>query len=140
MPGFLAVHQPTRFFIQTRDLKNVMDNWQEMDEFQEFIAGFDNSNGEYTKEELVNSFLNLANNKHNKHFEQWQDKFYFALATDELPATYLAKWLLGEQVTIDPSLTCVSQIHNTTIDVSNLIFFLTSNKNVRTIIHQNGLF
>lgn len=74
MPGFLAVHQPTRFFIQSRDLTNVIENWEQMDEFKDFITEFDDSNNEYTKDELIKPFLQIAENRHNKHFEQWIDK------------------------------------------------------------------
>ena len=79
-PGFLAVHEPIRFFIQTRDLENVRENWKIMREFQDFITGFDESNGSYTKDKLVKEFLDLAKNRHEKHFQQWNDVFFSTLA------------------------------------------------------------
>ena len=93
-PGFLSVHEPIRFFVQTRDLENLTKNWKTMGEFQDYITEFDDSNSTYTKDALFNAFLNLAQNRHDKHFQQWNDIFYFALAADSLPATHITRWLL----------------------------------------------
>ena len=156
MPGFLVVHQPIRFYVQTQEMENMSQSWKTKDEFKEFIEGYDEANNIYTKETLVTSFFNLAQNRHNKHFEQWRDKLYLTLAADELPATYLAKWLLNEdQVLIDPELNYFSEKHNRSINVKNIISFLTYGKHreeynqlpwflehlsaIRTIAHGNTL-
>ena len=129
MPGFLAVHQPIRFYVQTREMEDMSQSWKKKDEFKDFIEGFDEYNNIYTKETLVTSLLDLAQNRHNKHFEQWRDKLYITLAADELPATYIAKWLLNEDhVLIDPELNYFSKKHNRSINVKKLVSFLTTGK------------
>ena len=80
-----------------------------MREFQDFITGFYESNGSYTKDKLVKEFLDLAKNRHEKHFQQWNDVFFFTLAGDSLPATHIAKWLLGRNyIPNDPDLSYTS--------------------------------
>ena len=101
-----------------------------MGEFQDYITEFDDSNTTYTKDALVNAFLNLAQNRHDKHFQQWNDIYYFVLGADSLPATHIARWLLGKnEIVIDPELQYFSSKHNTTINLKDLISFLTKDKN-----------
>ena len=113
-----------------------------MREIQDFITRFDETNRSYTKDKLVKEFLDLAKNRHEKHFWQWNDVFFFALAGDSLPATHIAKWLLGKNyIPNDPEFSYASSKHKTTINLKDLISFLTKNiKNVKIMLHPNGMY
>ena len=116
----------------------MIENWEQMDEFKDFITGFDDSNKGYTKDELVKPFLHITENRQQNHFEQWRDKFYFGIAGDNLPATYLSKWLLGE-TNIDLDITHSSEKYKATINVRDLVSFLTEGKK-REEYHKSAWF
>ena len=66
-PGFLAVHMAIHFYVQDRDLNDMMDNWRDDAHFKQFIDSFP-QDAEYTADKLVNDFLKQAKLIHTKHF------------------------------------------------------------------------
>ena len=55
-PGFLARHMAVRYYVQSRDLDDLMQNWSTNPFFKNFIDSFP-QNEEYTKEELAKQFF-----------------------------------------------------------------------------------
>jgi hypothetical protein len=73
-PGFLSFHRQVRYFLMLEDLKNIEDNWREMDEFAAFskkLLTMTNSIQKKLKEDIATSFLKkMASQvrKHNKRY------------------------------------------------------------------------
>ena len=57
-PGFLAIDMAVHYFVQDRDLKYLINNWQTMSHFKGFIDNFQ-TNEEYTKEQLASEYFKL---------------------------------------------------------------------------------
>ena len=124
--GFLARHMPVRCFIQDRDLKNLQENWATNEHFRKFIQTFP-QNETYTKEGLVSNFLEVAMEKHTKHFKQWQKKnIHLSLACDDPHVPQLiSAWLLGIPPQHEPPLSFFSHTHKTNVCTAALMSFLT---------------
>ena len=129
-PGFLARHMAVHYYVQHRDLLDIIANWKTNPKFTKFIASFP-QNDEYTIEDLVSKYLQRVMERHTKHFTQWKNKYiHLTLASDDaIPRRLVAAWLLGDPLNEEPPLTYYSNMHRTTIDSRDLMLFLTSNIN-----------
>ena len=124
-PGFLAVHMAVHFYVQDRDLNNMVNNWSDNVHFKQFIELFP-QDAEYTADKLVHDFLKQAKLIHTKHFSQWRDKYlHLALGGDAIPARCLSNWFLGNEIPQELRATYISDTHRTTIDTVACISFLT---------------
>ena len=87
----MAVH----YYVQDRDLKDLMQNWATNPHFARFILSFPD-NDVYGKEDLVRKYLTGVKERHTKHFKKWKVKYLqLLLASDEIwPPHLLADWLL----------------------------------------------
>ena len=109
LPGFLSIYTPLHYFVQTKDLRDMMENWKTMDEFHNFVSTFP-AGSSYTIDEFVRTFLKRVEHIFIKHFEQWRNKFYLTLADDDVPAMFLAKWLTSDTLeTIDENINYTSE-------------------------------
>ena len=54
--GVHAVHMPLQYFVQTKELKELTDEWKEKEEFADFVRDFPQES-EYKKEELSTLFF-----------------------------------------------------------------------------------
>ena len=127
-PGFLAVHMAIHFYVQDRDLNDMMDNWRDDAHFKQFIDSFP-QDAEYTADKLVNDFLKQAKLIHTKHFSQWRDKYlHLALGGDAIPAQCISNWLLGKEIPPELPATYYSDTHKTTINTAACYTFLTGDQ------------
>ena len=125
-PGFLAVHMPLRYFLLTKELNDLAENWKEKKEFENFVREFPQES-DYTKEELAKLFFGRVKNRLHKHFSQWKDKCLFLMLGGEpQPATYLAHWLVGRG--LPPPASFESKKHHCTVDLHAMMAFLTKDK------------
>ena len=125
-PGFLEAHIAVHYYVMHCDLENMINTWKTMDEFAEFRNEFPHDNSSYTADYLASAFFKRAKDRFHKHFKQWRDKYlHLALAGEIIPATYLAKWILGMPTDSAPSY--YSPKHETQINVVSMILFLTTN-------------
>ena len=103
----MAIH----FYVQDRDLNDMMENWRENAHFKQFIDSFP-QDAEYTADKLVNDFLKQAKLIHTKHFSQWRDKYlHLALGGDAIPVQCISNWLLGKEITPELPATYHSDTH-----------------------------
>ena len=126
-PGFLAIDMAVHYFVQDRDLKYIINNWQTMSHFKGFIENFQ-TNDEYTKEQFASEYFKRARDRHDKHFNQWQNEYlHLAIAGDHIPARYLSNWICGTQNTMNIPETYHSTVHKTEINSVDVFNFLTAN-------------
>ena len=123
--GFRARDLPLRYFIQHRDLKNLMQNWASNPNFAKFVESFP-QDSLYTKEVLASRFFAQVLDRHTKHFRQWKEKYAHVLLAceEDIPARSAAAWLLGIPPLLPPSQNYYSNTHRTTIDTHDLFSFL----------------
>jgi len=120
----MAIH----FYVQDRDLNDMMDNWRDDAHFKQFIDSFP-EDAEYTADKLVNDFLKQAKLIHTKHFSQWRDKYlHLALGGDAIPAQCISNWLLGKEIPPELPATYHSDTHKTTINTAACYTFLTGDQ------------
>ena len=137
-PGFLAVHMPLRYFVQSVDLDELTLCWNEREEFTDFVSCFPQES-EYKKEELATMFFGRVKNRFHKHFCQWRDKYlFFMLGGEHEPAMFLARWLLGQDLPPIPA-TFQSKKHHREINLHHMISFLTKDKSP-TDYHSKDFF
>ena len=126
-PGFRAVEMAVYYYVQDRDLRNLIVNWKDNDHFAKFLREYPEG-GAYTSEKLASEFFNHANKIHTKHFEQWRSRYlHLALAGDSVPARYLANWFLGSPIPSELPISYHSETHRTTIHTNECCQFLIRN-------------
>ena len=127
--GFLAVDMAVHYYVQDRDLNNLIDNWMDMEEFEGFINNFDSSSSDYSKEQFASEFFRRVRERHDKHFAQWINEYlHLCIAGDTLPAQYVCKWILGRPLIQPdcPESSYESSVHKTTINITDVGSFLTA--------------
>ena len=90
LPGFLSIYTPLQYFVQSEDLRNVTENWKNMEEFHNFVSTFPASSA-YTVDDFVSTFFKRAEHLFVKHFEQWRNKLYLTLADYDVVAMLVSK-------------------------------------------------
>ena len=98
----MAVH----FFVQDQDLKVIKSNWKTNEYFAAFVGEFELIDMEYAIDDI-----------YTKHFRQWHnDYLHIALLVEDVPARYIANWLLELPIPDDLQLEYYSKKHKTTIN------------------------
>jgi hypothetical protein len=132
--GFRSVNMPLHSYIMRRDLLRLQATWRTMPEYQDYFDIIE-SMPEATQAEkeirvvldkrFPKKFFEIALNTFDSNFDQWrQENLQLALGGDELPAQYLASWILG---TPNPSDTSYeSSAHDTTIGLDDMMQYLTA--------------
>jgi len=67
--GFRALEMSVHYYVQDRDLRNLIVNWKDNNHFAPFLKEYPEG-GRYTSEKLASELFNHANKIHTKHFEQ----------------------------------------------------------------------
>ena len=116
-PGFLARHMAVRYYVQSRDLDDLMQNWSTNPFFKNFIDSFP-QNEEYAKEELAKKFFKRAKDRHDKHFRQWKQKYlHLMLLGEPFIARLGANWILGKATPQTLPTEFYSHTHKTNISL-----------------------
>jgi hypothetical protein len=124
---------PLQSYIMRRDLLCLQGTWRSLPEYQPYFDIIE-SMPEATQAEkeirvvldkrFPKKFFEIALNTFDSNFDQWrQENLQLALGGDELPARYLANWVLGKPNPSDTSYE--SEAHDTTIDLDDAILYLT---------------
>lgn len=120
--GFLGSHMVVNYFVQSRDLKNISNEWITMKEFEPYLENFPVVCNEYTKEDFARVYFEKAIEIHTKHFKQWQTKYlHSCLAGDGIPARLFANWILKRDTPQDIPQNYNSEKHRTKIATSSLL-------------------
>ena len=129
-PGFLGCYMAVHFFAQDRDLKAMKNNWKTNEHFAAFVSEFELADVEYEIDDLADKYFARADAIHTKHFSQWTTNYlHIALAGDNVPARYIANWLLEIPIPSDLPMEYYSEKHDTMINTTFCGRFLVSNNN-----------
>ena len=83
---------------------------------------------EYAIDDIAEKYFVRADAIHTKYFCQWHnDYLYISLAGDNVPARYIANWILEIPIPNNLPLEYYSEKHKTTINTSLCGQFLISN-------------
>ena len=113
-----------------RDLLQLKLDWASRDSFAGFLQYYP-CNHPVTSEEFAVEFFELAQNRMDKHMEQWRSRnLPLVLGGDVIPATYIANWLLDRSIPNTLPITYYSDKHHTDINVQHCGTFLTATTTV----------